>query len=75
MEVTLKASCPGGIGVKQPLKSEPSFLNGIPRALIDVPNVEVKSGESVLWSLAANMVPLQDAIDDFIIVCHYSVSG
>ena len=75
MEVTLTAPGPGGIGVKQPLKSDASFLNGTPRALIDLPNVEVKSGDSALWSLTANMVQLQDAVDDLVIICHYYIEA
>jgi Tc toxin complex TcA C-terminal TcB-binding domain len=67
-------SPPGVAGVSKSLISSKSFLNGIPYALFDKLDVEVKSGNDALWSLTANMASIKDDISDFFIVCHYSVS-
>lgn len=74
MKVTLTP--PNGADhVQNPLtlNSSKSLLNGTPYALVDKLSTEVKSGNDAQWSLTANIVPIQDAIADLIIICHYSV--
>jgi hypothetical protein len=76
--LTLSITSPSGTASGKLLNSTPSFLNGIPHVAIEASAVpiQVKSGDAAAWSFtvdSAKLKPLQEAIDDFFIVCHYSV--
>ena len=76
--LTLSITSPSGTASGKLLNSTPSFLNGIPHVVIEASAVpiQVKSGDAAAWSFkvdTARLKPLQEAIDDFFIVCHYSV--
>lgn len=76
--LTVSLASSDGTEVSEPLESIPSFLNGIPHAIMDV------SGGLGTWVLRAQKADIEqlvttlgktDAIEDIFIVCHYSVTG
>ena len=80
--LTISITTPDGDTVNQPpLNSTASFLNGIPHAVMDVSGVVGESTD--VWTLTAQKADIEqliaslgkpDAIEDLIIVCHYSVA-
>jgi hypothetical protein len=72
--LTMSVTPPGGTQVSKSLESNTSFLNGIPHAVMDVACDAKCFGT---WVLAAQLIATlgkPDAIEDLIIVCHYSLT-
>lgn len=78
--LTVSVTRPDGTQISTPpLESNPSFLNGIPHAGMDVASDANGFGTWVLAAQVADMAHLvatlgkPDAIEDIILICHYSV--